>query len=97
MSSVQSRPPAPESEFQTKDQLFGGTREARLSLGEQVSGVILWKVQCAEFGDPERFKTLGELVAEIYLTIHRYNTLHIHSALRMAQRQFAERHAHATL
>ena len=51
----------------------------------------------ADFGDPERFKTLGELVAEIYLAIHRYNTLRIHSALRMAPRQFAERHAHATL
>ena len=47
----------------------------------------------AEFGDPERFKTLGELVAEIYLAIHRYNTLRIHSALQMAPRQFAQLHA----
>lgn len=51
----------------------------------------------AEFGDPERFHTLGELVAEIYLHIHRYNTLRIHSALRMAPRQFALAHASATL
>lgn len=51
----------------------------------------------AEFGDPERFKTLGELVAEIYLAIHRYNTLRIHSALQMAPRQFAQLHARAML
>lgn len=51
----------------------------------------------AEFGDPERFKTLGELVAEIYLAIHRYNTLRIHSVLRMAPRQFAQLHARAML
>ncbi len=31
-SSVRIRQAAPESEFQTKDQLFGGTREARPTL-----------------------------------------------------------------
>ncbi len=51
----------------------------------------------AEFGDPERFNTLGELVAEIYLAIHRYNTLRIHSSLLMSPRQFAKLHAPATL
>lgn len=51
----------------------------------------------AEFGDPERFATLGELVAEIYLHIHQYNTLRIHSALRMAPSTFAKRYALATL
>lgn len=51
----------------------------------------------AEFGDPGRFATLGELVAEIYLHIHQYNTLRIHSALRMAPSTFAKRHALATL
>lgn len=50
-----------------------------------------------ELGDPSRFGTLGELVAAVYETVHRYNTLRIHSALRMSPRQFAERHAHATL
>lgn len=50
-----------------------------------------------EFGDPNRFKTLGELVAELYLAVHRYNTLRIHSSLRMSPRQFAERYASATL
>ena len=50
-----------------------------------------------DLGDPNRFLTLGELVAAVYETIHRYNTLRIHSALRMSPRQFAERHAHATL
>ena len=26
-----------------------------------------------EFGDPDRFETLGELIAEIYSQIHYYN------------------------
>lgn len=51
----------------------------------------------AELGDPNRFATLGELVAEIYLHIHQYNTLRIHSALRMAPSAFAKWHALATL
>jgi putative transposase len=42
-----------------------------------------------ELGDPNRFKTLGELVAAIYQTVHQYNTARIHSALRMPPRQFA--------
>jgi transposase InsO family protein len=50
-----------------------------------------------DLGDPNRFNTLGELVAEIYKTIHRYNTLRIHSALKMAPRQFALLHSADTL
>lgn len=50
-----------------------------------------------DLGDPNRFDTLGELVAEIYQTIHRYNTLRIHSALKMSPRQFALLHATDTL
>lgn len=50
-----------------------------------------------DFGDPNRFETLGELVAAVYEAVHRYNMRRIHSALRMSPRQFAERHAHATL
>lgn len=42
-----------------------------------------------ELGDPNRFSSLGELVAEIYRLIHYYNTQRIHSALRMAPRQFS--------
>lgn len=42
-----------------------------------------------DLGDPNRFDTLGELVAEIYTTIHYYNTERIHSSLSMAPRQFA--------
>jgi len=44
-----------------------------------------------ELGDPQRFKTLGELVAAIYRTIHYYNTARIHSALKMPPRMFAKR------
>jgi putative transposase len=42
-----------------------------------------------DFGDPARFKTLGELVYEIYQTIYKYNHSRIHSALRMSPVQFA--------
>jgi transposase InsO family protein len=50
-----------------------------------------------DLGDPNRFATLGELVYEIHHTIHRYNHLRIHSALRMAPKVFAERQASVTL
>lgn len=42
-----------------------------------------------DLGDPNRFGTLGELVAEIYLTINYYNKRRIHSVLGMSPRQFA--------
>lgn len=42
-----------------------------------------------DLGDPARFKTLGELVYEIYQTIYKYNHTRIHSALRMSPVQFA--------
>lgn len=45
-----------------------------------------------DLGDPNRFKTLGELVAEIYRTIWVYNHARIHSALRMPPHVFAEKH-----
>ncbi len=50
-----------------------------------------------DLGDPNRFASLGELVAEIYHTIHVYNTTRIHSALKMSPRQFAQLHAPATI
>lgn len=37
-----------------------------------------------DLGDPNRFNTLGELVFEIYRTVHVYNTDRIHSALKMS-------------
>lgn len=45
-----------------------------------------------DLGDPNRFKTLGELVAEIYRSIHYYNTERIHSALKMPPAQFEKTH-----
>ncbi len=50
-----------------------------------------------ELGDPNRFDTLGELVAEIYRTVHYYNTARIHSAFNMPPRSFAQLHAPATM
>jgi len=42
-----------------------------------------------DLGDPSRFKTLGELVYEIYQTIWQYNNERIHTALRMPPQEFA--------
>ncbi len=42
-----------------------------------------------ELGDPSRFKTLGELVYEIYQTTYRYNHTRIHTSLKMPPVQFA--------
>lgn len=44
-----------------------------------------------DLGDPNRFDTLGELVASIYQTIGYYNQKRIHSALKMPPAVFAER------
>lgn len=44
-----------------------------------------------DLGDPHRFETLGELVAEIYQTIWAYNHTRIHSALKMPPLVFAEK------
>jgi len=42
-----------------------------------------------DLGDPNRFKTLGELVYEIYRTVWKYNNERIHTALKMPPQQFA--------
>lgn len=44
-----------------------------------------------DLGDPNRFRTLGELVAAIYRTAWEYNHTRIHSALRMPPAVFAEK------
>jgi len=44
-----------------------------------------------DLGDPSRFKTLGELVYEIYHLIYVYNNTRIHSALKMSPMQFAQK------
>ena len=44
-----------------------------------------------DLGDPSRFDDLGELVYEIYHTIHVYNTKRIHTALKMSPREFAKK------
>ena len=48
-------------------------------------------------GDPHICKSLGELVAAIYRTIHYYNTNRIHSALKMPPRVFARRLQESTM
>lgn len=44
-----------------------------------------------DLGDPERFASFGELVAEIYQTLWQYNHTRIHSALKMPPSVFAEK------
>ncbi|MBI2278936.1 MAG: IS3 family transposase [Candidatus Brennerbacteria bacterium] len=45
-----------------------------------------------DLGDPERFKTLGELVYEIHRLIWDYNHRRIHSVLKMPPKLFANRY-----
>ena len=45
-----------------------------------------------DLGDPNRFETLGALVATIYQTINYYNHRRIHSALKVPPRLFKEQH-----
>jgi putative transposase len=54
--------------------------------GYQESFYGKWKV---DIGDVNRFKTLGELTAEIYKSIYYYNNERIHTALGMTPREFA--------
>lgn len=46
-----------------------------------------------DFGDPTRFKTLGELVYEIYQTIYKYNHTRIHTSLKMSPVEFSQKFA----
>ena len=48
-----------------------------------------------DLGDPSRFKSLGELVYQIYQTIYIYNNTRIHSVLKMSPVQFAFLNANA--
>lgn len=50
-----------------------------------------------DLGDPGRFKTLGELTAEIYLLIYSYNHYRIHTALKMPPAIFAQRQRNQVL
>jgi len=45
-----------------------------------------------ELGDPARFRTLGELVAEIYRVIWYYNHARIHSTLKMPPMIFVKKY-----
>lgn len=45
-----------------------------------------------DLGDPSRFKSLGELVAEVYRLIWVYNNTRIHLALKMSPVEFEKAH-----
>jgi len=61
-----------------------------MPLGERYQESFYDKFK-VDFGDPNRFKTLGELVTEIYRTVWTYNHTRIHSALKMPPHVFAEK------
>lgn len=44
-----------------------------------------------DLGDPNRYRTLGELVAAVYRQIHYYNHERIHTKLKMPPQAYAER------
>lgn len=48
-----------------------------------------------DLGDPNRFHSLGELVAEIYRTIWNYNNIRIHSAFKMPPKTFVQTYKNA--
>lgn len=56
--------------------------------GYQESFYSTFKVDAADFN---RFRTTGELVADIYLQIHYYNHQRIHTKLKMPPAKFARR------
>ena len=43
-----------------------------------------------DIGDMNRFKTIGELIAELYRSIYYYNNERIHTSLKMPPKKFAE-------
>lgn len=49
-----------------------------------------------DLGDPNRFKTLGELAVETYYQIYYYNHQRIHSKLKMPPQKYTERQLLAT-
>jgi putative transposase len=55
--------------------------------GHQESFYSQFKV---DLGDPNRFKTLGELAVAVYQQIYYYNNLRIHTKLKMPPVQYSE-------
>jgi len=70
-------------------QISRSTKASPWENGHQESFYSQFKV---DLGDPERFKTLGELVYEIHRLIWDYNHRRIHSALKMPPKLFANRY-----
>lgn len=83
------------SEYTSQEYLsFAEKKEIKISMsrksspwenGYQESFFSTFKL---ELGDPESFKTLGELTEAIHLTINYYNRKRIHSKLKMSPYQF---------
>jgi transposase InsO family protein len=83
------------SEYTSQEYIsFAQKKEIKISMsrksspwenGYQESFFATFKL---ELGDPESFKTLGELTEAIHLTINYYNRNRIHSKLKMSPYQY---------
>ncbi|MBI4049919.1 MAG: IS3 family transposase [Candidatus Doudnabacteria bacterium] len=62
---------------------------SNLFYGGEMSFYSQFKV---DLGDPNRYRTLGELVAAVYRQIYYYNNERIHTKLKMPPKLYAERH-----
>lgn len=50
----------------------------------------------AEFGDPDRFSSMGELIAELYAYVRYYNTMRIHTAIKTTPILFKQQYDQMT-
>ncbi len=57
--------------------------------GYQESFFGNWKV---DIGDVNRYESFGELIVELYRSIHYYNNSRIHTKLKMAPKEFARQY-----
>ena len=79
----------------TSDYLVGEltTRGIQLSVSDTASPwqnpAESWHSRLkGEFGDPSRFETQGELIAELYAYVRYYNTMRIHTTIKMTPQEF---------
>jgi len=91
------------SEQLLREQPGYGYRRVALALNINKERALAWSCVSSgsrrtafktDLGDPSRFRSLGELVAEVHRLIYAYNHTRIHSALKMPPSVFAEKNAH---
>jgi len=61
--------------------------QKEIAVAKRLSRIVLRQLE--GIGDINRFRSLGELTAEIYRSIYYYNNERIHTSLGTAPRKFA--------